>query len=704
MTSSAATPRDALERLLRPRSVAIVGIGPDPASLGRICYANLVNVSYAGDIHLVSRTNNEVAGRPCVPTIDALPEGIDTAILALPRVAIVDAMEACARRNIGAAVIFAAGFAEVDEAGRRDQERIASIARNAGMALAGPNCMGFINYVDGVSAYMGPAHRRPQTKRAAVAVLAQSGGMMGTIASAVMARGLDVSFQVSTGNEAVTTVEDYLAAILESPRLGPIAIFVEGLRQPLRFVELAHIARGLGRPIVMLHTGRSDGAREAALSHTGAIAGDFAVMRTFVEHAGVVLVESLDELIDVVSILARFPDSRRGGLAAFTESGAYKGLMIDVADELGTTFAPLEGATTAAITAAMPAFAQISNPLDLTAHVIQDGSLYAASAKAFVDDDGVAAIVGAFMTGARSLKGFAESSALATLMAAEKPSAVAFIGSGQIPSTVTDAAKENGYPLFASGEAALRAMSHVMAYAARSLASQMPVADVAFIAVSLPPGPGVTEQQAKAIIADAGISIPAGALARSPDEAVAVARDIGYPVVLKAQAAALQHKSDAGGVAVGLQDESAVQSAFLRVSAAVAKARPDIALDGILVERMAPMGVELVVGAKRDPQWGIVTLIGLGGIWIESLRDVALLPGSASREDVVCAMRRLKAVALLNGSRGTNGINFDMVADVVLRLAAIMRALPNVVEIEVNPLAAYPDRVVALDALIITAK
>jgi acyl-CoA synthetase (NDP forming) len=389
MTDVAA--RTGLERLLRPRSVAIIGISKEPGSLGETQVGNFDRFGFTGELHLVSRNRDAVGERRCVRTVEELPPGIDAAVLCVPRAGVVETLEALAALGVGGAMVFASGFAEQDEAGRRDQERIVEIAARSGMAVNGPNCLGLTNFVDGIPYAFGPTLPPDAATRGgtAAAVVSQSGATMANIARGLVTRGIAVTYQMSTGNEAVLGIEDHLAFVLDDDRPGPVALFAEQIRRPQMFLTLAQRARERGRHLVLLHPGRSEGARAAAQSHTGALAGDYDVMRTVVERAGVLVVDDLDMLVDAITVLARYPQPPVRGVAVTSDSGAVKSLTLDECAALGLdlpTFAP---ATIDAIHQALPSFAVASNPLDLTAQCIYDRFLYERSAHAMLADPNV---------------------------------------------------------------------------------------------------------------------------------------------------------------------------------------------------------------------------------------------------------------------------------------------------------------------------
>ena len=311
-----------VDALLRPRSLAVVGSFVDPHSIGGAFLGNLDRFGYSGELHLVSRHRSQINGRPCVPTIDDLPTDIDSVALVIPEPAVLEAVAGCIRRRAKSALVFAAGFAETGAEGRAKQERLAAMAREGGLAVNGPNSIGIINYVDGIPLTFEPIEPQPSGAGRGVAVVAQSGGMSGNIRSAVAAKGIPVSYVISLGNEAVCGIEDFLAYLVDDGETSVIAAFVEQVRRPRLFRHLIRRAQARGKPVVLMHPGRSARARDAAQSHTGALVGDYGVMRTLLDGEGVLIVDTLDELVDVTTLLCRNPEPPALGPAILTNSGA----------------------------------------------------------------------------------------------------------------------------------------------------------------------------------------------------------------------------------------------------------------------------------------------------------------------------------------------------------------------------------------------
>ena len=694
-----------MDRLLRPRSVAIVGASPTPGSFGASILANLDNAGYKGQIHLINPKRSEIGGRSCVASVDDLPEGVDCAVLAIPRVAVIETVLACARRKVGGVIIFSAGFAEAGEQGRLEQLRLGEIAREHGMVIEGPNCLGIANYVDGIPLTFIVTDMPPFTPGLGVAIVSQSGAMAAVLGVSLRHHGLQVTYSASTGNEAASGVEEFLEYMIADEHSRVIAMIVEQFRKPKKLLALAKRAREAGKRIVLLHPGSSSEARASAATHTGALAGDYNLMRTKVAHAGIVVVDTLEELVDVTDILTRCPNLPVGGAAVFTESGAFKALTLDLCERLALPLPALAGATADALRAVLPDFIPPTNPLDITAQGLIDPELYRRCIPPVLADEQYGSLVLAIILTDETTSGLKFPPILAALRDIKPTKPVIFAGldeGAKIDPAYVDQLRELGVPFFPSSDRAFRALAHVTRHAMK----MQTVSDTATLAIeskALPIGV-IPEYLSKKLLASAGIRVPVGELATTAEEAKAIAAKIGYPVVLKAQAAALTHKSDVGGVALKLQDAEAVAAGWNKMQSDIATALPDLKLDGILVETMGKWGTELIVGAHCDPEWGPVLLIGLGGVMAEALGDTRLIVPGLSRESVVAELLQLKSAALLRGFRGAPPVDLEAAADIVVRLGEFVLANPSVREVDINPVIVYGkgEGAVALDALIVT--
>jgi acetate---CoA ligase (ADP-forming) len=404
-------------------------------------------------------------------------------------------------------------------------------------------------------------------------------------------------------------------------------------------------------------------------------------------------------MMDLVAILQRFPTPPTKGPGILTASGAYVGLTNDFAEEIGLELPELAPATLQKISATLPSYGNYGNPLDTTAGFVP--TMLPVVTKALIDDPNVGMLFISFpINAAIPVRAFNEGMAHSP-----KPKVLVALGdTWQLDADVDEAVKESPAVYSRSSDRMLRAIALYTKYG-RSLARTRVVATAAPLAGLPNLGNGTqAEWLGKKLLAAAGIRVPDGELARTTDEAAAVAKRIGYPVVLKAQAAALSHKSEAGGVALNLADEAALRAAWDMTMRNVKRAAPDVSIEGMLVEKMSPKGIELMVGAKRDPGWGTVLLLGLGGIWVEALADVQVVPGNADEKQIREALGRLRSAKLLNGVRGAPPVDVDAVVQAVMAIGRLMQTVPTLTEIDVNPLTVHAkgQGATALDALIVT--
>lgn len=694
-----------MNRLLRPRSVAVVGASAKPGSLGEAVLRNLEQAQFSGDLFLVNPKGAEIRGRACLASIDDLPQGVDCAVLAIPRAGVIDAVAACARLGVGSVIIFSAGFAESGPDGRAEQERMARIARDHDMIIEGPNCLGLINGVDGIplTFVLTPPEKLEGEK--GLAVISQSGAMAAVLGASLRSSGLRISYSISTGNEATTSVEDFVDYLIDDEHTHVIAMIVELFRQPRRFLELVHRARSQNKQIVLLHPGRTSAARESAATHTGALAGNYDVMRTLVAHAGVIIVDTIEELIDVSHILIGCGSVPRGGTVVFTESGAHKALSLDFCQDVGLPLPELTTQTAEHLRRILPDFIPPSNPLDITAQPLAEPELYQKTIPVLLSDEGFGSIVLAIILTDEATSRFKFPHLLNAIraMGSAKPVIFAPMNEGA-PISVADVEELRtlGAALIPSPERAFRALAH-LARLAKEGGRQEAVESAEPLQIDLPAGV-IPEHRSKEVLVALGIATPAGALARTIEDAQRIASEIGYPIVLKAQSSDLSHKSDVGGVVLNVDSPDAVSVAWDRLHADLARAMPALRLDGVLVERMAAKGVELIVGGRNDPDWGPVVLVGLGGVLAEALHDIRLLPPDLSVDAIVAELHQLKGAALLRGFRGEPALDVRAAAAIVHRVGSLMRSAPAIKEIDINPVVVYPagQGALALDALIAT--
>jgi len=694
-----------IDRLLRPKSVAVIGASDRHGALGATLLSNLVKYEFHGDIYPVNPKRDELLGLKVYHSVDELPDGIDCAVLAIPRDFVLGTVRSLGEKGCGAVVIYSAGFSESGEQGMKDQQELARIANEHGMIVEGPNCLGCTNYIERVPlTFVQTNMRTPPEGTRAVGIASQSGALAAVLATTLFARDGYVSTSVSTGNEAVSGVEDYVEWLIDDARTHVIAMYVESLRRPQAFIAAARRAREAGKPIVMLHPGKSNRAQESAATHTGAMAGDYALMKAKLGREGVIFAETLEELGDIATMAVTCTALPGANMAVLGESGALRGLAFDIAEDIGLDLVDLNDENTPAMRAILPDYVPVSNPTDITALGLSEPEIYTKVLTVLLEDPRVGSVVASIIQSDPITSKIKFPAIIKVLEDGtfSKPLVFAGVDEGaRVPAEYVDGLRKVGIPWFPSTERAYRAIARLADLSKRDLTDRseppLPVAGLDAVSGVVP------EYKAKELLKPLGLAFPTSRFAATAEAAVSAAEAIGYPVVLKAQAAALGHKSDAGGVILGLKTADEVRAAFGRMYANVAAYDPNIALDGVLVEKMGRMGVEMIVGAKNDPEWGPVVLAGFGGVTAEILKDVKLFTPDMGLDQVKAGLLALKQAPLLKGWRGAPALDVDALAGLIVQVGRVMTGNPRIREVDLNPVIVHPqgEGVVALDALML---
>ncbi|MCW2337218.1 acyl-CoA synthetase (NDP forming) [Sphingobium sp. B2D3A] len=697
---------DAVALFMRPRSIAVIGVSAKPKTAGRTVLANLQLNAFDGDVHVVGRAEGEIDGYPVTQSIDDLPEGVDLAVFTLPAAGVKDALEACVRRGVKAVTVFSSGFAEAGN--RAGQDELVRIAYEGNVALLGPNCLGYTNLVKGLPIGFANARKvaklAPDDPNPAIAMVSQSGGLMAYASTNLAARHLPMAYTVSTGNEAGIGIPDFIDFFAQDEATKVIALYLEEVRDPQAFLAAARRAQAAGKALVAIHPGRGEKGKAAIQSHTGALAGDYATMQLHLDRAGVVLVETLEEWVDVIELLARYPVAPTKGPGVLTFSGGFCAIAHDYFEALDMEMPALTEQTRSELAPQLPVFIPPRNPLDLGTQAIFQPELIPLGTNALMADGNVGSVLIAINSGtAASQRGYGPMF-IDSLKGKDRPAIMAF-PAPEMDADFEASVRANRLILSRSIERSMTALSRVtrhgrsLARSARSV-THTPFADLPTLGSGPQP-----EWLGKQLLSAMGIRVPAGGLATTLEEAEATAAKVGYPLAIKAQAGALAHKTEAGGVILGIRDADELRRAWDDLHANVARAQPGLVLDGVLVEKMAPKGLELMIGAKRDAKWGPVVLVGLGGIWVEALGDVRLLPVDMAQEDIVVELMKLRSAKLLKGFRGSPPVDVQAVAHTAALIGRLMETMPQIEEIDLNPVFVHPqgEGLTAVDALIITA-
>lgn len=693
---------NALSALLAPNSIALVGASDDAQRIGGRPLRYLREAGYRGAVYPVNPKRDTVQGLRAYASIADLPETPDVAILAVPAAGTLDAVRACADRKVKAAIVFSAGFAETDEAGRAIQDEMAAIARESGMRLLGPNCLGVFSSATGYygtfSAILDGAFIEPGP----VGVVSQSGAYGSHIAHLARQRGLGIGHWITTGNECDVDVAEALRWMVEQPDVNVVMAYAEGIRNRDAFVEALEVAREREKAIVFMKVGRSEVGAHAVSSHTAALAGSDAIFDAVFRQYGVWRAKTTAEQLDVAYACSRGIYPAGNTLGIFTLSGGFGIQMADDAEAAGLDVAPMPEEAQAELKAMLP-YASPRNPVDATAQALTDLPLMTSYIAAMLEKGGYDLFTGIFGSGPASPT-FAGRlrEVLETASAASRGTIMALTMSA--PPEIVRSYEEKGFLVHEDGTAMMNALGALVHFR-RSFDRAKAAAEQGLPAATVDIGRNaIGEHEAKRILAAAGIPFPKEALVRPDEDAGAAAAAIGFPVVVKIASADIAHKTEIGGVIVGLKDEAEVRAAAAEILARAGKHRPDARIDGLLVSPMIAGGVEVIAGVTSDPAFGPVVMFGLGGVFVEVLKDVTFRAAPFGVAEAHRMIREIRGFAMLEGVRGAAPADIEALARMLSDLSRFAAANAAGIEsIDLNPVRVLErgKGLVALDALIV---
>ena len=695
-------------RTFAPRSIAIVGASPTPGSFGAVTLANIAGSGrFQGQVQLVAARHREIDGRAAWPTVTDLPDTPDCVFVGVPRDAVEAVVQQCAARGVGGVVIFSSGFAETGEPARTaQQQRMVEVARAADMRLLGPNCVGFMNYGLGLVGTFGTATWKGRPGPNAIGLVSQSGAI-GAALSQAQEHGVQLSHLLTCGNACDIDVADQIAYLAADPGCQAIACVFEGMTDPQRFLAAAELCHGAGKPLVVHKIGTSQKGAEAAVSHTGSVAGSQAAYRAAFARAGVVMVDDIEALLDTTAFFAKAPTPTARGVAVAAVSGGACIMMADKAEVHGIELPPPQPQTLATLDKLLPEFGSAGNPCDMTAQVLATPQHLHDCFEALMADPQYGALVvpHTFAYGAAT-----DRIAILGRAAAEQGKIALNVwltphveGPGAVESHVNP-----NVATFITMDQAMAALAHwhrradwVTRQAVRQprRSPETATAEAARL-IDAAPNATLTEREGKAVLATYGVPVVRDILTTSADAAAAAAIELGYPVVMKVESPAIPHKTEADVIRLKLETETAVRQAFNEVMANARRHAAEADIRGVLVQPMVPQGAEIMVGARVDAQFGPMIVVGLGGIFVELLKDTVVRLAPVDTVEARAMLDELKAQAVLDGFRGATAVDRERLAEVIARVsefAADQRA--RIAELDINPLICTSDRIIAVDAL-----
>ncbi len=693
-----------LRSLFEPKSIALVGAS-DKSQWSMLIHVGLQQGGFRGKVYYINPRNPTVHGQPTVPNLAAIPESVDLCYLMVGTDMVIPVIKEMIEAGIKNAVCLTGGFAEQDDHGRELQAEITRLAAENDLAIIGPNCMGFINVTHHTEA-MASLPERPLLQ-GSICLMSLSGSLGSMMQNYTHTQGFGLSMLVSTGNEAVVSVTDALQFALEDEATKVIALFMETIRDPEHFIQVAQRARELGKPIIALKAGVSEVTARVALTHTGALTGNDKVIDALFRQLGIVRVNSIEELLitaNVFASLGQLPDKR---ISVVAISGGVCDLSGDLGEQSNLEFPEYSESTVKALKELLPVLEVANNPLDVTGAAVNNAALMGQMLGVVTRDSQMGAVFCVLdpprTENTISFQAGRFNSIAKALQESPVPAFLLGLTSNDITAVCQNYLKETKIPFIPGGiRTVIPAVGELAEWTQQQRAYQPAhQGNKTEIGFTIPPAGSWSEHQARGFLEEHGVPTIPARLVTSIDEAVAAAQTLGYPVVLKIASPDILHKSDIGGVRLNLGNAREVSEAFTQIIAAAEAVKPAPRLEGVLVSPMRRGGVELLVGVNRDPQWGQVLAVGLGGVWVEILKDTSLRVLPVSKNDIRTMITELQGYKLLQGARGSKAANLEAVVEVICCIAGLSQNMKDKLEsLEINPLRVDGSLIEALDAVI----
>jgi acetyl coenzyme A synthetase (ADP forming)-like protein len=674
-----------LESLLYPETIAVVGASRTPGKVGHEVLANLIASGFGGMIVPVNPSSDEVLGLKCYPDPRSSGLKIDLGVIAVPTESVPQAIEDSISAGASAVTVITAGFKETGPEGAERERELARLCSDRGVRLMGPNCLGLIN----THHKMNASFAKHMPREGTISVVSQSGALCTAILDWAAGRGMGLAKLISIGNKADLNENDFLEALAQDDQTQVIACYLESIDEGKEFVKIAGNVAAV-KPVVVLKVGTTRAGVKAASSHTGSLAGaDIAYGAAF-SQAGVIRADSFEALFDSAAALAMQPLPRGDRIAIITNAGGPGIMAADAVENAGMTVASLDTFTATALKSKLPAAASVGNPIDVLGDA--DPERYATAVTAALDDESVDAVV-VLLTPQAMTHPAETARAVAACVRDDKPILAAFMGGRDVMPAREElvASRLPDYPSPERAVAALRTMCEYAAWRRRParIVARFPVnRRRVHRIITRQTRAGLRELgevEAKDILRAYDFNVPDGHLAVSADEAVTVAQRVGYPVAMKIVSPDIIHKSDLGGVRLGLSNAGQVRDAYDLMMLRIGRTAPDARLTGVYVEEMCNRGTEVILGMTRDPQFGPMLMFGLGGIFVEVMKDVTFHLAPITAEEAMQMLAGTKSFALLEGARGRAAADLSSIAGGLQRISQLVTDFPQIVEMDINP-------------------
>ncbi|HMD29752.1 MAG TPA: acetate--CoA ligase family protein [Steroidobacteraceae bacterium] len=697
-----------LDRVLNPKNVCIVGASPKAGSFGERVLANLSG--FAGNIYLVNSRYDKIGERRCFPSLDSLPENPDCVAVVAPRDAVEEIVLEAARLRVGGVILYASGYAETRLPERIElQRRLGRIGIESGLKILGPNCLGIANYSRGARITFSEYPAPRQTRGVSIGIASQSGALSQAMAQAVEC-GAPISQVFSAGNQADVDVADFVAYLADEPSCHAIACAFEGMAHPQRLLQAAEIAWRSGKPLLINKIATGALGAEAAISHTGSLAGSDSAYRAAFERGGAIVVEEFEGLMEAAAFFAKAPAPRARGIAVLAASGGAAIMAADKAELYGVALPQPSAAVQRVLEANIPDFGSARNPCDVTGQVVNNPQSMPACSDALLSDAAYGALVVPQTLVFETYKTRLTSLASQSQHHGKITCSVLISNWLQGPGTL-EAEMSAQVALFRSMDRCFRTLAawhhraDLQARGARTLirAADLSAGAKAAQLIAAARSSRLTERESKAVLNVYGIPTVREISADSLQSALAAAAQLGFPLALKAESADIVHKTEAGVVALNLRSTAELTKAYERVMANARRLAP-ANLKGVLLQPMVPAGIEIFAGVRIDPLLGALVVVGFGGVLVELLRDSAVELAPINADEAARMLAKLKGAALLKGFRGAAAVNLATLADIIVRVSEFAAdQCGNIVEADINPIICAGERLIAVDALIVRA-
>jgi acetate---CoA ligase (ADP-forming) len=688
---------DTIKNFFKPRGVALIGASSDPSKLSHGILKNLLSYGFEGGVYPVNPKSDRILDLPCYPSITEVPDPVDLAVIILPAPYIAQVVDDCGKRGIRSVIVISGGFKEVGPEGLQREMELLSIAEKWGIRIIGPNCVGTVDLHSGLNT----SFIKGLPPKGGIAFISQSGAVCGGAVDYLLDKGLGFSHFISLGNQADVSETDMIAYLAQDPAVKVIAIYAESIRNGARFIETVKQTTP-NKPVLILKAGRSVSGAKAVSSHTGSLAGSNDAYQAAFEQSGAIVAHSMEELFVLASVFSTQPLPFGNRVAIVTNAGGPAALASDVLDQYGLSLATLHPDTIAQLRAVMSPAAQLENPVDMLGGATPEE--YCLAMELVLADANVDAVIPVLVPQALVNSAAVAQAWVNTVQTSNKPVTACIMGEASVQRAF-EILRDNGIPSFVFPEDCARGLGQLYAYAnSRNIGDSQPFSlpqqSVAAEYLNNTPSTSLGERETRTLLSYYDIPMINGDFAKTSHEAQTIAENIGYPVAMKIVSPHILHKSDAGGIVLNLQNAGELLSAYDAMMNQVSKSHQSAQIEGVLIEKMAPKGVEVIVGMKRDPSFGPLMMFGLGGIYVELFKDVAFGIAPLTRADVNRMIDNTKASALLAGIRGGAKLDREALVELILHLSAIAQNHPQIQEIEINPLLILPDGqgVMALDA------